>query len=96
MQPTFEVLFAIPNQHRLVLVRSRACGGVVHGTYWTHEEVDPSGFVVAQYDSYEERDGKGHLQCGWRKYDSTGSLVDGQTFVGGWSDQDQTKPNRAA
>ena len=51
MPPTFEVLFTIPDHHRLVLVRSRACGGVLQGTYWTHEEVDPSGFVVAQYDT---------------------------------------------
>ena len=96
MPPTFEVLFAIPDHHRLVLVRSRACGGVLQGTYWTHEEVDPSGFVVARYETYEERDGKGHLQCGWRKYDRQGHLVDGQTFVGGWSNKDQAKPHRAA
>ena len=85
MHPTFEVLFGIPDHHRLLLARSLGRGGVIHGTYWTHEEVDPSESVVARYESYEERDGKGHVQCGWRKYDSRGHLVDGRTLVGGWS-----------
>ena len=96
MQPTFELLFGIPVNHRLLLVRARSRGGVIQGTYWTHEEVDPSGAVVAYYESYEEAEGKGYIQCGWSKYDSFGHLVDGQTLVDGWSPRDRAHPNRAA
>ena len=96
MQPTFEVLFSIPDHHRLVLVRSRTVGGLMRGTYWTHEEADQNGSVVARYESYEEADNKGQVQCGWRKYDSAGCLVDEQTFSGGWSTKDSMPPHQAA
>lgn len=96
MQPTFEVLLSIPDHHRLVLVRSRTVGGLMHGTYWTHEQVDETSVVVARYESYEEADGKGQVQCGWRKYDSAGSIVDGQTFAGGWPLKGSAQPHRAA
>ena len=94
--PNFEVLFGIPHHHRLVLFRSRSRGGVMRGTYWTHEEVDLSGTMVARYESYDEIGSTGQVQCGWCKYDSQGVLIGQQTCGRGWSVRDRTQPRRAA
>src|SRR3954463_6507836 len=51
MPPIFEALFGIPPHPRLWLVRSRGRGGSMWGEYWTHEEVDPSGTVIARSES---------------------------------------------
>ena len=85
MLPNFEALFGIQHHHRLILLRSRGRGGLIQGVYWTHEEVDPSGSVIARYESYDEVNSNGETQCGWRKYDSLGNLVDEQTFAESWS-----------
>jgi hypothetical protein len=85
MLPNFETLFGIPHHYRLVLIRSRSRGGRVRGDYWSHHEVDPSGAVIAVYESYDEVDARGQPQCGWRKYDALGSLADVQTVSSSWS-----------
>ena len=72
---SFEVLFAIPSAHRLEQVRSRSRGGLDRGEYWEHKEYDGSGHLVASYCSFSEVDPTGVCRSGWRKYDSTGSLV---------------------
>ena len=76
MLPTFELLFGIPAHHSLVLIRSRGCGGTMWGDFWTHEEVDQSGNVVARYETYERVDQNGQVRRGWRKYDTSGCLLD--------------------
>ena len=85
MLPKFEVLFGIPGDHDLVLTRSRGRGGAMRGEFWSHQEVDQSGAVIACYESHDEVDANGHARRGWRKYDSLGSLVDAQTVSASWS-----------
>ena len=80
MPSNFEALFGIPRHHNLVLVRSRGCGGAMWGDYWSHQEVDGFGTMVARYESYAEVDTEGQVQCGWRKYDSSGNIIEAQTF----------------
>jgi len=75
LEPNFEGLFGIPHHNRLMLIRSRARGGIIYGVYWTHHEVDRVGAVVALYETYDERDGKGHPHSGWRKYGRFNRLV---------------------
>jgi hypothetical protein len=50
----FEVVFGVPAEHSLRLVRHAACGGV---RLWEHEERDASGGLVAVYESWPRRDG---------------------------------------
>src|SRR5215213_4739452 len=54
MLPNFEALFGLPPHHRLFLVRSRGRGGPMWGEYWTHEEINECGSVIARYESCEE------------------------------------------
>ena len=96
MLPNFEALFGIPPHHRLFLVRSRGRGGPMWGEYWTHEEVDAHGNIIARYESYEEADAHGHARRGWRKYDSLGHLVEVQTVSASWSVQSGNQPPFAA
>jgi hypothetical protein len=72
---SFEQTFRIPPGHRLEQVKTRACGGVVRGTYWEHEEYAATGRLVARYHSFVELSDKGEYRCGWRKYDSNGHLL---------------------
>ncbi len=85
MLPTFELLFRVPAQHTLVLVRSRGRGGRMRGEFWSHQELDGTGAVIASYESYDEVDTHGHVQCGWRKYDAAGLLMEAQTVPESWS-----------
>src|SRR5215210_4500366 len=96
MLPNFEALFGIPPHHRLFLVRSRGRGGLMWGEYWTHEEVDVHGNVIARYESYEEVDAHGHARRGWRKFDSLGKFTDLQTVSESWSVQSRNQPPFAA
>ncbi len=73
--PNFELLFGVPPHHSLVLMRSRARGGLMRAEFWSHQEMDGSGAVVASYESYDEVDAHGQGRCGWRKYDASGCLV---------------------
>ena len=59
---SFEQTFRIPPCHRLEQVKTRACGGVVRGTDWDHEEYAATGRLVARYHSF----GTAHAQCGIR------------------------------
>ncbi len=96
MLPNFEFLFSIPEDHDLVLTRSRARGGVIRGEYWSHEELDRSGTVIARYESRDEVDAHGHSQRGWRKYDSTGTLAEERTVSESWPMQPKRQLSRAA
>jgi hypothetical protein len=96
MLPNFELLFGVPRHHNLVLIRSRGRGGALWGDYWSHQEVDGSGTVIASYESYAEVDTQGHVQCGWRKYDSSGNLIEAQTFSASGSIQSSKQRPLAA
>jgi hypothetical protein len=96
MLPNFEALFGVPRHYRLVLIRSRGRGGAMWGDYWSHQEVDGSGTVIASYESYAEVDTQGHVQCGWRKYDSSGNLIEAQTFSASGSIQSSKQRPLAA
>jgi hypothetical protein len=92
----FETLFGTPPHHRLVLIRSRGRGGQMWGEYWTHEEVDQRGTVIARYESHDEVDARGQVRCGWRKYDASDSLVDEQTISASRSVRSRQQPRFAA
>jgi len=96
MLPTFEVLFGIPPHHRLWLVRSRGRGGSMWGEYWTHEEVDQRGRVIARYESSEEVDRAGQVRCGWRKYDASGCFIAQHSIPDSGSVQSRQQPRFAA
>ena len=92
----FETLFGTPPHHRLVLIRSRGRGGQMWGEYWTHEEVDQRGTVIARYESYDEVDARGQVRCGWRKYDASGHLVEARAVSASWSVRTAKPPASAA
>jgi hypothetical protein len=73
---SFEALFHVPPQHRLVRVRSRSRGGLISGTFCEHEEYDTSGRLIARFETFEETGPTGSTSSGWRRYDRTGWLVD--------------------
>ena len=73
---SFEALFRVPPENRLVQVRSRSRGGLISGTVWEHQEYDAGGRLVARYASFEERGPNGHRTAGWRKYDPAGRLIE--------------------
>lgn len=76
----FEALLVIPQHHRLVQVQSRSRGGLMSGTFWEHEEYDPSGALIARFSSFEETGPTGCTVRGWKKYDAAGQLVDSAEF----------------
>jgi hypothetical protein len=65
--PNFEALYEVPSTHRLVPIRSRSRGGLERAEYWTHEEYDLTGCLVARYESFEEVDAAGETRSGWCK-----------------------------
>ncbi len=73
--PAFEKVFDVPEEHQLLAVRSRSRGGTVVAEFWEHEEYDPSGCLLARYESYEEISPEGPRHGCWRKFDSSGQLV---------------------
>jgi hypothetical protein len=75
--PNFEAIFGVAADHRLEQVRSRSRGGALRGTFWTHEEYDADGRLVARYESFREFDAAaGTSRNGWVKYDADGWVVD--------------------
>jgi hypothetical protein len=75
--PSFEGIFAIDVAHRLVLIRSRSRAGVVAGQFWTHNEYDAYGRLVARYESFEELNpATRSRRSGWSKYDQDGRLLE--------------------
>jgi hypothetical protein len=51
---SFETLFKVPPQHRLVQVLSRSRGGLISGTFCEHEEYDTNGRLIARFDTFNE------------------------------------------
>lgn len=72
---SFEALFEVPPEHRLVQVRSRSRGGTISGTFLEHEEYDPGGQLIARFETFEETGPTGRTTSGWRRYDQAGRLV---------------------
>ncbi len=73
--PKFEDIFNVAADHQLLPVRSRSRGGAVVAEFWEHEEYDPSGRLLARYESYEEIGPEGSRHGCWRKFDVSGRLV---------------------
>ena len=74
---SFEKIFNVPPTHRLVMVRSRSTGAAMEAHSWAHDEFDDWGELTARYESFAEVDSRtGALRSGWRKYDSSGRLID--------------------
>ena len=74
---SFESIFNIPLEHRLVLVRSQSLGGETPSDQWDHEERDHRGRLIARYQSFVERDPvMGTTWSGWYRYDADGFLTD--------------------
>jgi hypothetical protein len=67
--PSFEAVYDVPAVHTLVALRSRSRGGLKRAEYWMHAEYDPTGRLVAHYESFEEVDSSGQRSAGWRKFE---------------------------
>ena len=66
------------------------------GEYWTHEEVNQGGTVLARYESYDEVDSAGQVRGGWRTYDASGCLIAQHTIPDSGSVQFGQQPRFAA
>ena len=74
---SFEEMFGVCPEHRLVLVKSRSVGGDIPIEHWDHEEFDHRGSLVARYETFVETDPvMGTVRSGWYRYDSDGFLAD--------------------
>ena len=74
---SFEAIFNVPTEHRLVLVRSRSIGGEIQTERWHHEEYDYRGKIVARYETFIETDPVMETtRTGWYRYDADGFLTD--------------------
>ncbi len=73
---SFEAILRVPPDHRLELVKTSACDGVVQQIHWDHEEYDVNGRMIARYHSFVELHETGQQCCGWRKYNSSGHMID--------------------
>ena len=74
---SFEAIFSVPAEHRLVLVKSRSIGGEIPTERWHHEEYDHRGTIVARYETFIENDPvMGTTRTGWYRYDADGFLTD--------------------
>ena len=59
---SFEEMFGVCPEHRLVLVKSRSVGGDIPIERWDHEEFDHRGSLVARYETFVEI-GSGDGDC---------------------------------
>jgi hypothetical protein len=73
---SFEAILRVPPDHRLEQVRTRARDDAVKQIHWEHQEYDVNGRMVARYHSFLELHENGEQCCGWRKYDSSGHMID--------------------
>jgi hypothetical protein len=74
---SFEEMFGVCPEHRLVLVKSRSVGGDLPIERWDHEEFDHRGRLVARYETFIETDPvMGTVRSGWYRYDADGFLAD--------------------
>jgi hypothetical protein len=76
---SFEEMFGVCPEHRLVLVKSRSVGGDIPIERWDHEAYDHRGRLVARYETFIETDPvMGTVRSGWYRYDADGFLADGK------------------
>lgn len=73
---SFESILRVPPDHRLEQVKTSACDGVVQQIHWEHQEYDVNGRMIARYHSFVELRENGQQCCGWRKYNSSGHMID--------------------
>jgi hypothetical protein len=78
---SFEAILRVPPDHRLEQVKTRACDGVVQQISWEHQEYDENGQMVARYHSFVELHENGQECCGWRKYNSSGHMIDAEDLT---------------
>ena len=78
---SFEAILRVPPDHRLEQVKTRACDGVVRQIHWEHQEYDVNGRMVARYHSFVELHENGRQFCGWRKYNSSGHMIDAEDLT---------------
>jgi hypothetical protein len=73
---SFNRIFGVSEDHRLVQVRSRSRAGVLMADYWSHCEYDADNRLIARYESFDEWNPKTGLhRSGWDKYDDAGRLI---------------------
>jgi hypothetical protein len=73
---SFEAILRVPPDHRLEQVKTSACDGVVQQIHWEHQEYELNGRMIARYHSFVELRENGQQCCGWRKYNSSGHMID--------------------
>ncbi len=78
---SFEAILRVPPDHRLELVKTSACDGVVQQIHWEHQEFDVNGRMIARYHSFVELHENGRQCCGWRKYNSSGRMIDAEDLT---------------
>ena len=78
---SFEAILRVPPDHRLEQVKTSACDGVVQQIHWEHQEYDVNGCMIARYHSFLELYENGQQCCGWRKYDSSGHMIDAKDLT---------------
>jgi hypothetical protein len=93
---SFEALFHVPLQHRLVRVRSRSRGRQISGVFCAHEEYDTSGRLSARFEALGEAGFGERRRSGWRRTDGIGRLVDAGDLTGAKADRAGSSPLRHA
>jgi hypothetical protein len=78
---SFEAILRVPPDHRLEQVKTSACDGEVQQIHWEHQEYDVNGRMVARYHSFVELHENGRQCCGWRKYNSSGHLIEAEDLT---------------
>ncbi len=78
---SFEAILHVPPDHRLEQIRTSACDGVVQQIHWEHQEYDASGRMIARYHSFVELRENGQQYCGWRKYNSSGHMIEAEDLT---------------
>lgn len=74
---TFEEIFRVPKNHTLRQVNLRQKGALAQDDYWTHDELDENGAVVAKYESWHCTSiGTLKTNSGFKKFDAKGTLLE--------------------
>ncbi len=78
---SFEAILRVLPDHRLEQIKTSACDGVVQQIHWEHQEYDVNGRMVARYHSFVELHENGRQHCGWRKYNSSGHMIEAEDLT---------------